>query len=54
MRHLVWITVIVGFVLLMTLSWGKEQASDFLASVHSKLLVQAKLPPGAASAGKGN
>jgi len=33
---------------------SEKQASDFLSSVHSKLLAQAKLPPGAASAGKGN
>ena len=30
MRHFVWITVIVGSVLLMALSWGNGQASDFL------------------------
>jgi len=33
---------------------SEKQASDFLTSVHSKLLAQAKLPPGAASVGKGN
>ncbi len=30
MRRLIWITVIVGGVLLIALSWGKGQASDFL------------------------
>jgi Phosphoesterase family len=33
---------------------SEKQASDFLASVHSKLLAQAKVQAGAAGAGKGN
>jgi len=33
---------------------SEKQASDFLASVHSKLLAQAKVQSGAAGAGKGN